>query len=126
MNTRIAIAPDHGQPVPATERRPMTTKRKLEAMVAHTRCFLCGEKLTTLEDTEFDHILPLELSGADEPHNIAPVHSACHRHKTKTDVKAIAKSKRIRRRLAGQERPKRKIPSRPFEKRRKPVETNRD
>lgn len=115
--TRIQRAPDHGEPVPATERRAMTDKRKLEIMVAHGRCVLCGEKLAGLDDTEFDHVLPLELGGADTTDNLAPVHAACHKAKTARDAKIIAKGKRIRGET--KQGPKRKIPSRPF--RRKPV-----
>lgn len=110
--SRIQHAPDHGEPVPATPRRQMTVKRKLEVMVAHGRCFLCGDKLAGLDDTEFDHVLPLDLGGADTTDNIAPVHAACHKAKTARDANAIAKGKRIRGET--KQGPKRKILSRPF------------
>lgn len=38
----------------------------------------------------------------------------CHKEKTRRDIKAIAKVKRIQKRERGEEKKKRKIPSKPF------------
>lgn len=52
-----------------------------------------------------------ELGGSDEIDNLAPAHrDPCHRNKTKGDVKAIAKSNRIRRNLDPETRKKSKNP----------------
>lgn len=113
-------------PLNATPRAPMTMKRKLESMVFHGSCYLCGEKLGAMSGVQFDHVLPLELGGADMPENIKPAHVDCHKFKTRNDVRQIAKSRRNRKteaahheaianREPGQKRvSKSKIPSRPF------------
>ena len=87
----------------------MTTKRKLEVMVSWGHCYLCLQKLTSLNDTEFDHVIPLELGGSDEPDNIRPAHAECHRKKTKGDARDIAK---MRRRVKREEDHHRAIESR--------------
>lgn len=77
-----------------TPRSSMTTKRKLEVMVKWGHCYLCLAKLDSLEKTQFDHVIPLELGGTDDIDNIKPAHAECHREKTRTDAKDIAKMRR--------------------------------
>jgi hypothetical protein len=106
----------------------MTALRKLEVMIFWGLCYLCGLRLTSLADTEFDHEQPLDTGGQDDPTNIRPVHAVCHRNKTKADVRKIAKARRLRKsesehqdavmsREPGTKRAaKGKIPSRPFQR----------
>lgn len=110
----------------ATQRHAMTTKRKLEVMVKWGHCYLCLQKLASLETTEFDHVIPLELGGTDDPENIKPAHAECHRSKTRDDARDIAKMRRrikreerhqhaVAERAVGQKRKRTsRIPSRPF------------
>ena len=67
---------------------------------------------------EADHAHPHTLGGGNEPDNLRHLCKPCHAIKTKTDVKAIAKCKRIARKLAGTWRqPKgRKLTGRGFDK----------
>lgn len=77
-----------------TPRSAMTTKKKLEVMVKWGHCYLCLAKLSSLEDTQFDHVIPLELGGTDDVENIQPAHTECHRDKTRNDARDIAKMRR--------------------------------
>jgi hypothetical protein len=63
------------EPLEATPRAAMTTKRKLEVMIALGTCYLCGGKLGKVNEVEFDHIVPLDLGGEDMPGNILPTHA---------------------------------------------------
>ena len=58
------------------------------------RCERCGEKEDPLEA---DHIVPLALGGKDAMENLQCLCSHCHMLKTRRDVSAIAKAKRIKR-----------------------------
>ena len=75
----------------------------------------CGAELSDAP-FEADHIIPLELGGETTLGNLQLLCLLCHKAKTRIDRTAIAKAARIRRRLAGDERPKRKIRSRGFPK----------
>ena len=88
--------------VEPTPRRGMTPKRKKAALERCAGCCgLCGVEFGNADSIQFDHIVPLELGGADDAKNIWPLHEACHREKTRSDIKAIAKARRIRKREAG-------------------------
>jgi hypothetical protein len=69
-------------------------------------CHLCNGKygviLPAKESWEADHVTPHAWDGTD----IRPAHPHCHGEKTKLDVTAIAKGKRIRDRHFGIKRPK--------------------
>lgn len=81
------------EPVPATPRRSMTPKRRLEALLkCEGRCAKCREKLGSLFIV--DHILPLELGGLDEVGNLETICVSCDKLKTKTDMKRIVKMRR--------------------------------
>jgi 5-methylcytosine-specific restriction endonuclease McrA len=54
---------------------------------------MCGEKI--LAEFQIDHSTPLHHGGAHHPNNWMVVHVECHKAKTKLDVKASAKIKRI-------------------------------
>jgi 5-methylcytosine-specific restriction endonuclease McrA len=85
------------EPVPATPRKAMTPKRKLEVLIANNgRCAKCGDKIT---DAEWDanHIIPLFQGGADEIANLEPMHRQCHRELT--SEKHAGENAKIRRLL---------------------------
>jgi hypothetical protein len=46
---------------------------------------------------EFDHVIPLGLGGSNATDNWAALCPACHRSKTREDLRAIAKAKRRKR-----------------------------
>ncbi len=83
-------------------------------------CTICGKPIVPGQDIQFDHIHADVHGGPHEYKNLRPVHAQCHKIKTKTDIQANAKVKRI---LADKpsRRPMkssgRKMPSRPFQKR---------
>lgn len=71
----------------------------------------CGAIIDPVRDRwEADHEIPVWMGGADEPPNLRPLCYRCHREKTKSDVKAIAKSKRVRDRHFGVRVSKRPMP----------------
>jgi|ERR1700677_973008 len=64
---------------------------------------------------EYDHIIPIALGGAHVVGNLQALCPKCHLEKTKADVKAIAKAKRIARRETDGAKPSR-MRSRGFDK----------
>ncbi len=97
-------------------RDPRTDHRTLiRAMI----CQICNEPLLPGQNIQFDHCHSHVMGGPHEYQNLRPVHADCHKIKTKADIQANAKVKRI---LADKpsKRPMRnsgkKIPSRPFSK----------
>lgn len=102
-------------PVELEKRKKLSLKAKLQLMIDHPKCYLCGERLGKIEDTDFDHPIALGLTGSNE---MLPVHRVpCHKDKTARDKKAIAKAKRIRRKESGDGPRKKRIQSRPWAKR---------
>ena len=102
-------------------RKRLSPKQRAALFAAHKgRCHLCGERIEATEGWQADHVHALALGGRDDVSNLAPAHVNCHRRKTSgtkattagSDIHAIAKVKRI---LKGKT-PKRKIPSKPFDK----------
>jgi 5-methylcytosine-specific restriction endonuclease McrA len=69
---------------------------------------------------EIDHIIPLELGGDECLNNLQALHPACHREKTKRDMKAIAKMRRLQAKAKkppdATQQLKRQIRSRGFDK----------
>lgn len=101
-------------------------------------CYLCGVKVALGEAWDVEHRIAWGLSFDDSDGNLAVAHKAgCHAAKTKDDVRRIAKAKRqggetgqaARRAKNGsqlkgrgfEKGPKRKIPSRGFGKRPRPL-----
>ena len=89
-------------------RHPMTPARRARIFEAHDGgCGVCHRVIEG--DYEIDHAIPLALGADDDDGgNIQPVHPECHRAKTygsfrtRSDVRAIAKAKRLEvRRLGG-------------------------
>ena len=69
------------------------------------RCEICGELLTPASGKHFDHIIPdatrSENGVSNALDNCQVLCKSCHKAKTKDDVKAIAKSNRVRAAHAG-------------------------
>jgi hypothetical protein len=63
-------------------RRKLTTVDKLRILIRECHCPLCGEKLGSLDDVEFDHEIALVNGGEDSISNLRGVHRACHSRKT--------------------------------------------
>lgn len=71
----------------------------------------CGQKVGGANGLEWDHITPLAMGGEDTIENLQPLTRMCHRAKTATDKKHIAKAHRMQQRAAGISRqPKRPLP----------------
>jgi 5-methylcytosine-specific restriction endonuclease McrA len=96
--------------MPRTE---FTAKIKLAAFErAKGRCEKC---LCMIVSAHYDHVIPDQLGGEATLDNCECLCVRCHRAKTSTeDIPRIAKAKRQQRKHLGIDRPKRKIPSRPF------------
>jgi len=91
------------------------SRKQIIAADQHGICPACGLVLTGA-GLDLDHILPLADGGTNEIDNLAWLHTVCHKLKTTKEHIARRKADRIARRLAGERRPRKKIPSRPFSK----------
>jgi 5-methylcytosine-specific restriction protein A len=84
------------------ERRSLSPMKRLAVFErAKGVCHLCEQRIKAGDKWEVEHVRPLGLLGEDEAHNMAPAHVACHAEKTKIDVPAIAKAKRMKARHLG-------------------------
>ncbi len=101
------------------KRQAITPTMKIDCLLHRYEvwCAICGLSVGPCEEIEWDHVQALVHGGEHVYSNLRPVHALCHLEKTKRDIQANAKVKR----LCGETctRPSRKIPSRPFP--RKPV-----
>lgn len=129
MGFRIAQSSDHGAKVlgPPENWRPraLTTKEKLEVVVAQHGKEPGGARLNPLDGIQFDHNPALQrrrwdpVAGDTVPAScdlryIVALNKPTHAEKTaKEDQPEIAKLKRLEGRT-GQKKRKRKIPARPF------------
>lgn len=104
------------------KRRSLSAKEKLDVLKSHPHCPICRSEVS-VSDAEWDHWIPLELGGSNEVDNFRGLHPPCHKEKTRQDVKAIAKARRLRKKRLGLTKPKKAIPSRPFAKRKNSFET---
>lgn len=82
---------------------------------------------------QVDHVIALELTGADEDHNLQLLCIPHHKAKTRFDQKMIARARRLRKKANPETRkparmrsrpwpkngPKQRIPSRPFQSRKR-------
>lgn len=92
-------------------RRSWTQKRKLALFEDHRGiCHICGDKIDgTRERWDVEHIIPLAIGGDDDESNCAPAHDRCHKHKTSTDRRDIAKTERIRAKHQGARKPRSRL-----------------
>jgi 5-methylcytosine-specific restriction endonuclease McrA len=83
--------------------RRMSAKRRMEVWIAHGGvCHICGLKIDGgKEKWHVEHKNAHGISGDDSDANLAPAHVSCHAVKTKADIKAIAKAKRMEQRAVG-------------------------
>lgn len=75
--------------------RKMAVDCILHRIPGYVNCGLCGVALRPGDDIEFDHIHAWVHGGPHAYQNLRPVHAHCHKAKTKADVQANAKVKRI-------------------------------
>lgn len=106
-----------------TPKRPAMTKARRAKiwMRDDGLCYLCGLKIGLGEAYDIEHVIPWALSFDDSDENLKLAHKGtCHSLKTKTDVKSIAKAKRMAGEHGQQARRKkenyRPMPSRGFDK----------
>lgn len=84
------------------------------ALAAQTECQACGGP----GPFDYDHHVPVGLGGGNEIDNMRTLCRPCHLAKTRQDIRMIRKADRQRRKHFGTWRePKRKMRSRPFDKR---------
>ncbi len=110
------------------KRQAITERMKIDCLFhrAFVECPVCWEQIYAEEDIEWDHVQALCHGGEHKFWNLRPLHADCHKIKTKADVKALAKAKRLsnpkpsRHPMRSSGRP---IPSRPFPKRLKGAAT---
>jgi len=108
------------------KRKPITAAMKLEVLntLGTWPCYRC-DKTFWLCEMEWDHVQALVDGGTHEPSNLRPVCKGCHREKSSFEVSRWAKHTRLSKDqqvheavIAGTAtRPKSKIPSRPFQRR---------
>ena len=97
-----------------TPRKAFTKRQRLMVQDAFSgRCSGCEGRLTG--SWHIDHVIPLALGGRHDEGNWVPICVDCHKAKTRTDVKAIAKVARIIRRETEGPKPSR-LKSRGFNK----------
>lgn len=90
-------------------RKSLTRNQRAELFLEHDGiCHLCKCKINAErgEAWEVEHVEAREISGRDDWANLRPAHVACHKVKTATDKKLIAKSNRIRNRNLGIKKPR--------------------
>ena len=92
--------------------RRMSTTRRLRIFErARGLCHICERPIDgTREAWEAEHVIPYALTRDDSDANLAPAHVACHARKTKGDVSAIAKAKRVAAKFTGAYRPRSTLP----------------
>lgn len=94
------------------KRKYLTPKERAAMREAQHDMCVCGCDQPLGERTVAEHWICVALGNGEKPDSL--LRYECALEKTKRDVKAIAKVKRIRRGAEGKRRPKRKIPARPF------------
>lgn len=97
--------------------RPISRKMVVDCLLWRAggpvfTCGICNKVLLPEQEIEFDHIHADVHGGPHEYKNLRPLHKTCHKAKTKTDVQANAKVKRLRGETKG--RPKTKWLTRPL------------
>ncbi len=103
-----------------TRRKAITPAMKIACLLnrAYVVC-LCGNRVLPSDKIEWDHTQALVHEGEHDYTNIRPLHVLCHLEKTKLDIKANAKVKRLqspRKSKRPMKSSGRKLQSRPFRK----------
>ena len=100
-------AADWRDKVSATPRaRVSANRRRILIAAQHGLCATCREPLPA-KCAEVDHIVPLELGGRHDEENFQVLCIPCHKTKTKSDVRSIAKARRLRKKSSGGRKPSR-------------------
>ncbi len=99
------------------KRKSITPAMKINALIYRHNvvCGICGGFIEVGDEIEWDHIHAISMDGPHEYQNIRPTHAACNQDKGIKEHKAAAKVDRIL--GLTKSGPKKKIPSRPFQKR---------
>jgi len=91
------------------DRQNFTQKTRNNAfLIAKGRCARCNKKIMAGETWHADHINPDFFEGMNDIANCQVMCIPCHKEKTKTDRKNIAKSHRLQKRERGERGRKRK------------------
>lgn len=103
-------------------RKSITSEMKWKALLTrqYIPCGICGERVRTEQEIDWDHVHALVHGGLHHFGNIRPVHAECHKIKTAQDIKDNAKVKRLLNPMPSRhpmQNSGRKLPSRPFPKR---------
>lgn len=83
--------------VTSTKREAITPAMKIDCLLFRysITCGICGREIGPGTPVEWDHVHALVHGGPHIFTNLRPVHERCHKAKTKADVQANAKIKRI-------------------------------
>lgn len=81
---------------------------------ANGTCHVSGRKILPWDSWDLEHIKALSLGGENRESNLAPALKQEHKKKTAQDMKAKAKSDRIRKKHLGIKKTRRTIPGRKF------------
>lgn len=106
--------------VSATPRAQMTKARRLRIYLACNGRCECGSKVP-MAGTTIDHRIPLFMGGADDDANLRFICQPCDKLKTAGDHTNAAKVRRIHAREDGTRKPRKAIPSAPFQKSSRPI-----
>lgn len=98
------------------KRKSLNSKERARLFELHGgRCHICKAKIDGVREAwDIEHVIPFAMTRDDSDENRQPAHrEKCHAAKTKQDVKAIAKAKRVQARHTGAKAPaKQPIPQR--------------
>lgn len=107
-----------------TKRKAITERMKILSLLYwhDIECPECGQWISSGDQVEWDHRVPVALGGGHDHTNIMACHKTCHAEKTRgtkattygSDIHAIAKARRIA--SGGRKRKGPKMKARPFQK----------
>jgi 5-methylcytosine-specific restriction endonuclease McrA len=96
--------------VGTTARGHLSTRRKLAIWEREKGlCMLCRCRLT-LGNFIYEHVIALELGGADTDDNISLTCKPCAKEKTRDDHSRAAKAKRVKAKALGLKKTKNPLP----------------
>jgi len=105
------------EPVQIHKRKSFTPKQRAAIFERNGGvCYLSGVKIMPGDLWEVEHRLALALGGTNDIENLVPALVDPHRIKTKQDVKAIAKAKRLIKKSDPETRKPSTLRGRPFQK----------